>query len=42
MASSGASNSANGGAGVHQDRALAEMINGLREESRASTAEQLL
>ena len=40
MASSGASNSANGGAGVHQDRALAEMINGLKEESinRGATA----
>ena len=41
MASSGASNSANGGAGVHQDRALAEMINGLKKEesiNRGATA----
>ena len=33
MANSSASNSASGSAGSHQDRALAEMINGLKEES---------
>ena len=40
MANSSASNSASGSAGSHQDRALAEMINGLKEESinRGATA----
>ena len=39
-ANSSASNSASGSAGSHQDRALAEMINGLKEESinRGATA----
>ena len=40
MANSSASNSASGSSGSHQDRALAEMINGLKEESvnRGATA----
>ena len=40
MANSSASNSASGSAGSQQDRALAEMINGLKEESinRGATA----
>ncbi len=40
MASSGASNSASGSAGSHQDKALADMINGLKQESinRGATA----
>ena len=40
MASSGASNSASDSAGSHQDKALADMINGLKQESinRGATA----